>query len=530
MSDDFAYRYRELSICPNVEPPSRLLWNQVLQALQNLLQSYSTSLEHFHLPYPDLDFCNTNGADLVTQHLRYDSIAELAAAENLRTTLNADQLSAYSKIMQSVDDDGAGLFFLYGHGGIGKTYLYKCIISEIRSRGHISLAVASSSIAATLLPDGCTAHSLFKIPLEVYHFSTCAVRKGKQLAELLRSATAIIWDEAPMIHRLSYEAVDRTLCESSGYKPFGGKIVIFGGDFRQTLPVITDGGRSDTINASLAKSYLWSHCQLLHLTINMRVVNSAINSQPVWGNMDFSKWILSVGDGLYKKLAVSYSSIDFIKNRTIVTPTNKVVSEINEYVLSRIPGKTKTYYSSDSITTDVNQLDSIYDAYPTEFLNTLSFNGVPEHELNLKLHTPVMILRNLNPSVGLCNGTRLFLTYLGKNVISGIIMGGNFERTQVVVPIIVLDVNEHQWPFTFKRCQFPIRLCYAMTINKSQGQTLDCVGLYLPKPVFSHGQLYVALSRVRSASGFHVLICGENSSKKYMTRNIVYQEIFETLH
>ncbi|CAN0925189.1 ATP-dependent DNA helicase PIF1, partial [Linum grandiflorum] len=176
---------------------------------------------------------------------------------------------------------------------------------------------------------------------------------------------------------------------------------------------------------------------------------------------------------VYKKLAVSYSSIDFIKNRTIVTPTNKVVSEINEYVLSRIPGKTKTYYSSDSITTD----------------------------------TPVMILRNLNPSVGLCNGTRLFLTYLGKNVISGIIMGGNFERTQ-----------------------FPIRLCYAMTINKSQGQTLDCVGLYLPKPVFSHGQLYVALSRVRSASGFHVLICGENSSKKYMTRNIVYQEIFETLH
>ncbi|CAN0925186.1 ATP-dependent DNA helicase PIF1 [Linum grandiflorum] len=442
MSDDFAYRYRELSICPNVEPPSRLLWNQVLQALQNLLQSYSTSLEHFHLPYPDLDFCNTNGADLVTQHLRYDSIAELAAAENLRTTLNADQLSAYSKIMQSVDDDGAGLFFLYGHGGIGKTYLYKCIISEIRSR----------------------AHSLFKIPLEVYHFSTCAVRKGKQLAELLRSATAIIWDEAPMIHRLSYEAVDRTLCEimnmplfGSGYKPFGGKIVIFGGDFRQTLPVITDGGRSDTINASLAKSYLWSHCQLLHLTINMRVVNSAINSQPVWGNMDFSKWILSVG--VYKKLAVSYSSIDFIKNRTIVTPTNKVVSEINEYVLSRIPGKN-----------------------------------------------------------------------LGKNVISGIIMGGNFERTQVVVPIIVLDVNEHQWPFTFKRCQFPIRLCYAMTINKSQGQTLDCVGLYLPKPVFSHGQLYVALSRVRSASGFHVLICGENSSKKYMTRNIVYQEIFETLH
>ncbi|CAN0920583.1 ATP-dependent DNA helicase pif1 [Linum grandiflorum] len=228
-------------------------------------KSYSTNLEHVHLPYPDLDFCNTNGADLVAQHLRYDSIAESATAENLRATLNADQLPAYSKIMQSVDDGGAGLFFLHGHGGTGKTYLYKCIISEIRSRDQITLAVASSGIAATLLPDGCTAHSLFKIPLEVYHSSTCAVRKGTQLAELLRSATVIIWDEAPMIHRLSFEVVDRTLCDimniplfGSGYKPFGGKTVIFGGDFRQTLPVITDGGRSDTINASLAKSYSWS--------------------------------------------------------------------------------------------------------------------------------------------------------------------------------------------------------------------------------------------------------------------------------
>ncbi|CAN0920589.1 ATP-dependent DNA helicase PIF1 [Linum grandiflorum] len=178
------------------------------------------------------------------------------------------------------------------------------------------------------------------------------------------------------------------------------------------------------------------------------------------------------------------------------------------------PGETKTYYSSDSITTDVNQLDSIYDAYPTEFLNTLSFNGVLEDELTLKLHTPVMILRNLNPSIGLCNGTRLFLTYLGKNVISGIIMGGNFEGIQVVVP----------------RSAVSFQFDYAMKINKSQGQTLDCVGLSLPKSVFSHGQLYVALSRVRSASGFHVLICGPNSFEKYMTRNIVYQEIFETLH
>ncbi|CAI0422799.1 unnamed protein product [Linum tenue] len=140
-----------------------------------------------------------------------------------------------------------------------------------------------------------------------------------------------------------------------------------------------------------------------------------------------------------------------------------------------------------------------------------------------------MLLRNLNPNIGLCNGTRIMVTYLSTYVIKELIMGGTYDGSVVAIPRIVVNINDHNWPFVLKRRQFPIRLCYAMTINKSQGQTLDRVGVFLPKPVFSHGQLYVAVSRVRSADGLKFLIQNEDHIHAGYTRNIVYAETFDTL-
>ena len=141
-----------------------------------------------------------------------------------------------------------------------------------------------------------------------------------------------------------------------------------------------------------------------------------------------------------------------------------------------------------------------------------------------------MLLRNLNQSIGLCNGTRLIVTSLGDMVIQATIMSGSFAGHSVLIPRIRLTLKNHKLPFVLERRQFPIRVCYAMTINKSQGQTLATVGIYLKTPVFTHGQLYVAISRVTSKKGLKILIEDDNGNYCDTTKNIVYREVLAAMN
>ncbi|CAN0897205.1 ATP-dependent DNA helicase PIF1 [Linum grandiflorum] len=515
----------------------------------------------FHLPQPISHSTECSMDDLLVQQLQYAPATERIAYTSSHNALNAQQRLAHDAVLASLTTNKGQLYFLYGHGGTGKTFLYNCIIAKVRSMGQIALVVASSGIAATLLPGGVTAHSRFKIPLDVDHSSTCAIKKGTSLARLIEKTTLIVWDEAPMVHRLSFEALDRTICDlmdtptsGPGYKPFGGKIVLLGGDFRQTLPVVTNGHRADHLSASLTRSYLWSHCKVLRLHTNMRLNTSTANAADLCNGMRFPAWILALGDGNLPAVAhpdcprsdwihipssfiipqspdpiKSLVNISYLRSRAIVAPTNNEVTHINDYILTQLPGEPKVYLSSDTLTTTGSNQIELEIQYPTEFLNGLSFNGMPEHKLNFKPYIIVMLLRNLNPSAGLCNGTRILITHLGNNVIRGLIVGGTFDGSVAIIPRIVLDYTDTNWPFTLKRRQYPLRPCYAMTINKSQGQTLEHIGVYLPTPVFSHGQLYVALSRVRSACGIHIALEAASTHPPNTTRNIVYHEIFDDL-
>ncbi|KAL4573478.1 hypothetical protein LXL04_020286 [Taraxacum kok-saghyz] len=154
-------------------------------------------------------------------------------------------------------------------------------------------------------------------------------------------------------------------------------------------------------------------------------------------------------------------------------------------------------------------------------------SGLPPHYLRLKIGCPIILLRNIDPSNGLCNGTRLICKGFQMNVIDAEIAVGHYAGKRVFLPRIPLCPSaDDMFPFKLKRKQFPIRLSFAMTINKAQGQTIPNVGVYLPESVFSHGQLYMTLSRGISRENTKVLVkpVKEFTNEGVYTSNVVYRE------
>ncbi|GBC51002.1 ATP-dependent DNA helicase PIF1-like [Rhizophagus irregularis DAOM 181602=DAOM 197198] len=361
-----------------------------------------------------------------------------------------------------------------------------------------------------------------------------------------------------MLHKFAFEAVDRTLRDITCVdKPFGGKVFVFGGDFRQVLPVIPRSLRADVVSSCLTRSFLWKHLKVMKLSINMRL-SQDLDPQETIKQKKFAKFLLDIGDGnysivpgtedsinlpldlvmtkgglpalidfVYPHLIENYENVDYMVGKAILTPKNVDVEKISELVLDRLPGDFTIYPSADSVDLSEDGNTSQPQVYSPEFLRSLKIPDIPPGELKLKVGAPIILLRNLAPSQGLCNGTRMICRALQNKVIEAEIISGSHVGSRVFIPQMTLSPSDSNLPFILNRRQFPIRVAFSLTINKAQGQTLSRVGLYLPQPVFSHGQLYVALSRITSYQNIKVLIDnGCVKSQKRRTSNVVYKEVF----
>lgn len=216
---------------------------------------------------------------------------------------------------------------------------------------------------------------------------------------------------------------------------------------------------------------------------------------------------------------------DLLSTRCILTPYNKDTIELCNQQRDRMPGESKSYFSDDHLIQATSR-DEL--TFQPEILNALTPNSLPLHEIKLKINEIIILMRNLDVSKGLCNGTRLQVINLHDHVIQARIICGDPQRIGeiVFIPRITLHSEpEHKLPTQFARHQFPIRSAFALTINKSQGQTFDKVGLYLNNDVFAHGQFYVGTSRVRTMNSLRIKINPEK--QEYKVKNIVYKDILD---
>ena len=214
-------------------------------------------------------------------------------------------------------------------------------------------------------------------------------------------------------------------------------------------------------------------------------------------------------------------------HRAILTPKNVHVTELNESAMEKLKGDFHAPYKA----IDTLELESQNCNYPKEWLQKL--------QINLKLGAPIMVLRNIDPFNGVCNGTNGIITAMEKHVIQMAILsndndGDGDDVKHVFIPRISLIPSDPQIPVQFKRHQFPIRVAFAMTINKSQGQTLEKVGIYLPETAFGHGQLYVAFSRIWDFANITMFLKEAEDQEEgkgvWYTKNEVYQEMLTSVH
>ncbi|RZB65388.1 hypothetical protein D0Y65_041441 [Glycine soja] len=327
----------------------------------------------------------------------------------------------FHKIMNVVEAQYGGVFFLYGYGGTGKTFMWKTLASTIRSIGDIMLTVASSGIASLLLPGRRTAHSKFVIPVL---------------------------------------AIANT---NSNHLPFGGKLVVFGGDFCQILPVVPKGNRSNIDHAAINSSYLWNHCQVLRRWYtcepNDGYVEITIPDEFLIN--DYNNPLEEIVNRTYPNLLQFYNNPEYLQSRSILASTIEVVDK-------------KEYYSADSI----NKSDALQ--------NLTSETVTPE------------FLNSLNTSK------------------DGKIISTKNIGHKTYIPRMNMSPSESPWHFKLIRRQFPFMVSFAMSINKSQGQSLLDV-------------IYVALSRVQSKQGLRILILDQQGKPCNTTINMGYKDVFQNL-
>ncbi|XP_044585994.1 uncharacterized protein LOC123266031 [Cotesia glomerata] len=393
--------------------------------------------------FPDMPQINEIDIEIINQELLQNH--SQGSSQSYYNQLNIQQKEVVDHVMTLINDESLNTYpnciYIDGPGGSGKTFIYKTLCHILKDQNKNVCTMAYTGIAATLLPNGKTVHKTFGLPVPMFSDSSSHIKPNSKQGQYLKETNVFIWDEAPMAPRYALEIIDRTLQHIMNNNiPFGGKLMILGGDFRQLLPVQPNATRSEIINLSIKFSFLWKHFRIFSLTQNMRALPEEI---------EFVKFLLNIGDGslndandeinlpdtcytsndenivenIYGRI-IRGKRYDELSTVVILSARNIDVDVINKKVIELLDISTEKIYSAIDSTEncDVGNMD---DAILPEYLNTLNPPNFPPYELQLRKYSIVMLIRNLNLSEGLCNGTRLIILELGNNILKCKILSGD---------------------------------------------------------------------------------------------------------
>ena len=460
-----------------------------------------------------------------------------------------------------------------------------------RSQRKLCAGCASTGLAATLYEGFETAHSLFKFPViedderEVDTPIECNLINSPNRLEYLKNVDLILWDEFPSCDREVFEAAYRAL------NGFIDKVVVTMGDMRQIAPVVVNADKIDVINHSIPSSPLWKEFIIKKLTKNMRLLELtneitpteeqriALNNQRLYGEM-----ILAIGNGtqssdvlkegyvydktrgartvellhcqriINKNDAITYAfpppfDPEMFSKRAILAGTNEEVDQWNGEVQNLNSFPVMLLASHDELAESDDPHDILRSMLTEDVLNNYNKNGVPPHVLNLKVNDTCIVLRNLNRKECLTNNCRVRIIAITTKCIR--VQTINDNKKTFSLPRIRFKFRlPFGRSFELVRTQFPLRLAYSMSINKSQGilknfyfhdrlirLCIFCIGqelstclLDLRTPPFAHGHLYVALSRIRKFNDIAIFTNEENVRNGVITtENVVYPELLKNL-
>ncbi|XP_074323772.1 uncharacterized protein LOC141660684 [Apium graveolens] len=298
-----------------------------------------------------------------------------------------------------------------------------------------------------------------------------------------------------MQHRYVFECLDRSLkdimkaVDPERYAmPFGGITVVLGGDFRQILPVITYGDHADIVAACITRSRLWSICQVSPPRVcNLPVTENQILISSQFCDVQTENTVDNMICSTYPNFSHEGHSTQYLSERVILTPTNQTVGHLNSLIIDKLPGESVSYFSVDAVEEFGGTDEDMNKAFPIEYLNSLNVAGMPPHDLKLKVGVVVMLMRNLNQTLGLCNGTRMIVTKCLRFCVKCEVICGTFVGSKHFIPRMELSPSNTKMPFK----------------------------LY-----------YVAISRVTSPTGLTIFVDDESSATTNITRNVVYKKVF----